>query len=96
MTAEISSGPYRFVYRKRFHKKCETELTMLAPCREQFTGDEAHERVCMILAETVDTDLWRAQRVLQAASTARGRPVRLRRALACARRGGGPVGRIVG
>src|ERR1700736_6802218 len=70
VTAEISSGPYRFVYRKRFHRSCETELTVLAPRREQLTGDEAHERVRMILAQTVDTDLWRAQRVLQAASTA--------------------------
>src|SRR6185312_16280819 len=70
VTAEISSGPYRFVYRKRFHKKCETELTVLAPRREQFTGDEAHDRVRAILAETVDDDLWRAQRVLQAGSTA--------------------------
>lgn len=70
VTAEISSGPYRFVYRKRFHKKCETELTLLAPRREQLTGDEAHERVDEILAETVDTELWRAQRVMQAASTA--------------------------
>lgn len=70
VTAEISSGSYRFVYRKRFHKKCETELTVLAPHREQLTGDEAHERVRAMLAETVDTDLWRAQRVLQAASTA--------------------------
>jgi AAA ATPase-like protein len=70
VTAEISCGPYRFVYRKRFHNKCETELTVLAPRREQLTGDEAHERVRMILAETVDTDLWRAQRVLQSASTA--------------------------
>lgn len=69
VTAEISSGPYRFVYRKRFHKKCETQLTVLAPRREQLTGDEAHERVRAILAETVDTELWRAQRVLQAAST---------------------------
>ncbi|MFZ0834236.1 MAG: AAA family ATPase [Mycobacterium sp.] len=67
--AEISSGAYRFVYRKRFHKRCETALTVLAPQREQHTGDEAHERVCAILAETVDTGLWRAQRVLQAAST---------------------------
>ncbi|OBK23417.1 hypothetical protein A5635_19880 [Mycobacterium asiaticum] len=57
------------MYRKRFHKKCETELTVLAPHREQLTGDEAHERVRAILAETVDTGLWRAQRVLQAAST---------------------------
>ena len=70
VTAEISTGAYRFVYRKRFHKKCETELTILAPRREQVTGDEAHDRVRAMLAETVDTGLWQAQRVLQAASTA--------------------------
>ena len=70
VTAEISSGPYRFVYHKRFHKKCETALTVLAPRREQLTGDEAHERVTAMLAETVDNDLWHAQRVLQAASIA--------------------------
>ncbi|HEU4361839.1 MAG TPA: AAA family ATPase [Mycobacterium sp.] len=69
VTAEISTGPYRFVYRKRFHKKPETELTVSAPRREQLTGDEAHERVAAILAETVDAQLWRAQRVLQAGST---------------------------
>ena len=69
VSAEISCGPYRFVYRKRFHKKCETELTVLTPRRDQLTGDEAHERVRAMLAETVDNDLWRAQRVLQAAST---------------------------
>ncbi|KAA1248301.1 AAA family ATPase [Mycobacterium simiae] len=69
VTAEISSGPYRFVYRKRFHKRPETELTVLAPCRAQLTGDEAHERVRAMLAETVDTELWHAQRVLQATST---------------------------
>ncbi|BBZ51567.1 hypothetical protein BST25_08265 [Mycobacterium heidelbergense] len=70
VSAEISCGPYRFVYRKRFHKKCETELTVLTPRRDQLTGDEAHERVRAMLAETVDNDLWRAQRVLQATSTA--------------------------
>lgn len=43
-----------------------TELTVLAPRREQLTGDEAHERVRAILAETVDTELWRAQRIIQA------------------------------
>ena len=43
---------------------------MLAPRREQLTGDEAHERVRAMLAETVDNDLWHAQRVLQSASTA--------------------------
>ena len=69
VTAEISTGQYRFVYRKRFHKKCETELTILAPQREQLTGDEAHDRVRSMLDETVDTGLWQAQRVLQATST---------------------------
>lgn len=70
VTAEISTGPYRFVYHKRFHKKPETQLTVLAPHREQLTGDEAHERVRAMLAETVDIELWHAQRVLQADSTA--------------------------
>ena len=50
---------------------------MLSPRREQLTGDEAHERVLAMLDETVDTALWRAQRVLQAAATAAGGPVRL-------------------
>ena len=67
--AEISTGPYRFVYRKRFHKKQMTELDVLEPRREQHTGDEAHQRVEAIMAETVDTKLWEAQRVLQSAST---------------------------
>src|SRR4051812_9765463 len=70
ITAEISTGPYRFVYHKRFHKRCETQLTVLAPRREQLTGDEAHERVLALLDETVDMELWQAQRVLQATSTA--------------------------
>jgi hypothetical protein len=69
ITAEISTGPYRFVYRKRFHKRCETELTVLAPRREQLTGDEAHDRVRAMLDETVDTCLWQAQRIMQTAST---------------------------
>jgi AAA domain len=70
VTAEISTGPYRFIYHKRFHKRAETQLTVLAPRREQLSGDEAHDRVLAILNETVDMDLWQAQRVLQAASTA--------------------------
>lgn len=67
--AEISIGTYRFVYRKRFHKKAMTELDVLAPKREQLSGDDAHQRVEAILAETLDTKLWTAQRVLQSAST---------------------------
>ncbi|MBU3749058.1 MAG: hypothetical protein FGM52_01165 [Mycobacterium sp.] len=68
--AEISTGPYRFVYRKRFHKKAKTELEILEPRPEQLSGDDAHERVDAMLAETLDTKLWDAQRVLQSASTA--------------------------
>ncbi len=67
--AEISTGPYRFVYRKRFHKKAMTELEIIEPKREQLSGDDAHERVDAMLAETLDTKLWEAQRVLQSAST---------------------------
>jgi hypothetical protein len=70
VTAVISTGPYRFEYHKRFHKRQQTSLTVSSPVREQLTGDEAHDRVQAILAETVDTDLWHAQRVLQAGSTA--------------------------
>ena len=70
ITAEISTGPYRFTYRKRFHKRAETQLTVLAPRREQLTGDEAHDRVRAMVEETVDMRLWQAQRVLQAGSTA--------------------------
>ena len=68
--AVISTGPYRFEYFKRFHKRPVTELTVTEPRREQLTGDEAHERVQAILKETVDIDLWQAQRVLQAGATA--------------------------
>lgn len=70
ITAVISTGPYRFEYFKRFHKKQQTSLTVMSPAREQLTGDEAHDRVQAILADTVDTELWHAQRVLQAGSTA--------------------------
>ena len=68
--AEISTGGYRFVYRKRFHKKPITELKISAPRHEQLDGDSAHDRVLAMLAETVDMGLWSAQRVLQAAATA--------------------------
>lgn len=67
--AEISTGRYRFIYRKRFHKNRETALTIVEPVREQLSGDEAHERVQAMLAETMDTALWQAQRVLQATAT---------------------------
>ncbi|MEU9806376.1 AAA family ATPase [Mycobacterium sp. NPDC050853] len=65
--AEISCGPYRFVYHKRFHKRAETHLTIIEPRREQLSGDEAHQRVLDMLDQSIDMNLWKAQRVLQSA-----------------------------
>ena len=67
--AEISTGPYRFTYRKRFHRRPITELTVHQPVRRQYSGDEAHEAVRLMLEETLDTRLWEAQRVLQASAS---------------------------
>lgn len=67
--AEISTGPYRFTYRKRFHRRPITELTVHQPVRRQHSGDEAHEAVRLMLEETLDTRLWEAQRVLQTAAS---------------------------
>jgi hypothetical protein len=62
---ELSTGPYRFVYRKRWHKQRETVLDMLEPRRAQFTGREAHDKVRAILDETLDEALWDAFRLRQ-------------------------------
>ena len=64
---EISSGGYRFKYFKRWYRKPETTLEVIAPQREQLTGREAHERVEAILEETLDQDLWKALAIEQGA-----------------------------
>lgn len=64
--AELSCGPYRFVYRKQWFRQPATELVVQEPRVEHFTGVEAHERVLAILAETADLPLWKALRLLQA------------------------------
>ena len=64
--AEISTGPYRFVYRKQFHRNTSTTLTVISPTAEQLTGTPAHERVRQMLAQTVDEKLYKALRLLQA------------------------------
>lgn len=64
--AEISSGSYRFTYRKQWFRKPATELRITAPRVEQLVGVAAHDRVSRILEETSDTDLWKALRLLQA------------------------------
>ena len=62
---EMSTGPYRFVYRKRWLRRSETVLSVLTPQHDQLTGRAAHERVEEILDETLDRDLWRALRIEQ-------------------------------
>jgi len=62
---ELSTGPYRFVYRKRWHKQRETLLEILEPQRSQLTGREAHDKVRAILDETLDEALWDAFRLRQ-------------------------------
>jgi hypothetical protein len=64
---ELTTGPYRFVYRKRWCKQKATTLDVLEPRREQLTGKEAHDRVEAMLAETLDKPLWDALRLEQGA-----------------------------
>lgn len=65
--AELSSGAYRFRYRKQWFRQPATELHVLAPRVEHLIGVAAHERVLSIIAETTDVPLWRALRLMQAA-----------------------------
>ncbi|MEO8538910.1 MAG: AAA family ATPase [bacterium] len=62
---EVSSGPYRFTYFKRFHRGPRTELTITAPRREVLVGREAFNRARQILDETIDLALWKALRSQQ-------------------------------
>lgn len=57
---EAESGPYGFIYFKRFLKRPETTLAVKKPRNENHTGREAHERADEILRETIDVDLWKA------------------------------------
>ncbi|MXW50968.1 MAG: AAA family ATPase [Gammaproteobacteria bacterium] len=62
---ELSTGPYRLVFAKRWRRKPMTSLQVSAPKPEQHSGREAHERVQAILEETLDQDLWQALSVQQ-------------------------------
>jgi DNA repair exonuclease SbcCD ATPase subunit len=64
--AELTLGPHRLVYRKRWLRAPLTELRVLSPNPAQYSGDQAHERFNNLLAENgVDKDLWRKLRVDQ-------------------------------
>ncbi len=72
---DVSSGTYRFTYRKRWLKQPETVLAITAPNSERIDGRVAHERVRTILEETMDPDLWRALRIEQWAGTTRAETI---------------------
>ncbi|MDE0194770.1 MAG: AAA family ATPase [bacterium] len=63
--AEFNTGPYRLVYSKRWHRRPQTVLAVEGPRHEQLTGREAHDRVCELLEETLDTALWQALHIGQ-------------------------------
>ena len=62
---EMSSGQYRFRYSKRWLRRPETKLAILAPSPRNLTGRDAHDRAEEILEENLDAELWRALRVEQ-------------------------------
>ena len=66
--AEFSVGDYRLRLAKRWLRSPRTELEVLAPVREQHTGEAAQQRVDAILAGALDRSLWEALRFTQAGS----------------------------
>lgn len=67
---EVSTGPYRFVFTKRWHRNKGTTLELVEPERAQLTGREAHDRVVAIFEETLDLALWTALRLEQGTALA--------------------------
>ena len=63
--AELTVGPYRLVYRKRWLREKMTELEIVAPVAEQLAGEAAHNRVLEILENETDQALFRALRYQQ-------------------------------
>jgi hypothetical protein len=63
--AELTVGPYRLVYRKRWLRDKKTELEIFEPAREQLSGEAAHNRMSGILAEETDQVLFAALRYQQ-------------------------------
>lgn len=63
--AELTVGPYRFVYAKQYHRRPGTVLTVLEPTPLQLTGGSAESWVAEQMAAHVDGDLLAALTVLQ-------------------------------
>ena len=69
---ELTTGEYQFVYSKRWNKRAQTTLTIVAPKRESLSGREAHDRVREILGETLDQNLFEALRYIQGSEIGQG------------------------
>ncbi len=63
--AELTVGPYRFVYAKRFHRRPGTTVTVLQPAPQQLSGGSADDWVRGVLDAHVDGQLLAALTVLQ-------------------------------
>ncbi|ADG77849.1 SMC domain protein OS=Tsukamurella paurometabola (strain ATCC 8368 / DSM / CCUG 35730 / CIP 100753 / JCM 10117 / KCTC 9821 / NBRC 16120 / NCIMB 702349 /NCTC 13040) OX=521096 GN=Tpau_1218 PE=4 SV=1 [Tsukamurella paurometabola] len=63
--AELTVGPYRFIYAKQYHRRPGTTLTVLEPTPQQLTGGSAEAWVAEQMRTHVDADLLAALTVLQ-------------------------------
>ncbi len=64
--AEFTVGAHRVRFTKQWLRGPSTELEILAPTREQHTGEAAQHRLDALLADALDRPLWDALRFTQA------------------------------
>ena len=62
---ELVAGDYHVVFSKRWLKRPETTLTILAPTPANLNGRPAHDKMIEILHGDIDLDLWRGLRYKQ-------------------------------
>ena len=63
--AELSIGPYRLVFSKRWLRQSATVLRVLEPVSEQHSGEAAQARMTAIVDECLDRPLFEALRFAQ-------------------------------
>lgn len=63
--ADLEIAGADLTYMKKFNRNTETRLTIRTPRAESLTGREAHERVETLLQADLDTNLWKALRIVQ-------------------------------
>lgn len=65
VVAELMAGEYHVVFSKRWLKRPETTLTILAPTPANLSGRAAHDKMIEILRGDIDLELWRGLRYKQ-------------------------------